>query len=284
MNNPAEKTGNEQEINEVVAGQLENLDSQIAPSTMEQAPEDLFAKGRERMAAIGGFFTKVKENFTAFKDKAGASVSRFWSRTKTAAGTGAAAVLSADVLAKKADDWVGDKVEKFGAQIGESGARASSWVGDNLEAGYDWTQEKADQLESYVQTSWQEAKDFTNTKVDKIKDFAHEKVEVAKDVAFYVKTKTAEGLDKAKESIADRWGKVKNFGENAIFAAKLEVANVKEAYRNKMNAIRESRLRAEYEKAVANESEASEKALRLKEKREALEQKMGLLHGLSIAA
>lgn len=284
MNNPAEKTGNEQEVNEVVAGQPENLDSQIAPSTMEQAPEDLFAKGRERMATIGGFFTKAKEKFSAVKDKVGASLSRFWSRTKTAAGTGAAAVLSADVLAKKADDWVGDKVEKFGAQIGEGGARASSWVGDNLEAGYDWTQEKADQLETFVETNWEKAKDFTATKAEQVKNFAADKVELAKDVAFWAKEKTTEGLQNAKEGIKDRWGKMKAFGEGAIAAAKLEVANVKEAYRNKMNAIRESRLRAEYEKAVANESEASEKALRLKEKREALEQKMGLLHGLSIAA
>ncbi|MBP6904939.1 hypothetical protein KAZ66_04425 [Candidatus Woesebacteria bacterium] len=284
MNNPAEKTGNEQEVNEVVAGQPENLDSQIAPSTMEQVPEDLFAKGRERMATIGGFFTKAKEKFSAVKDKVGASLSRFWSRTKTAAGTGAAAVLSADVLAKKADDWVGDKVEKFGAQIGESGARASSWVGDNLEAGYDWTQEKADQLETFVETNWEKAKDFTATKAEQVKNFAADKVELAKDVAFWAKEKTTEGLQNAKEGIKDRWGKMKAFGEGAIAAAKLEAARVKDAYNEKINEIREKRLVAKYEQDLAIAGQANEKAEKSKAALEAFRDKKSLRQGLSMAA
>ena len=51
-----------------------------------------------------------------------------------------------------------------------------------------------------------------------------------------------------------------------------------------MNAIRENRLQAAYEKALAEESQASERVRALAEKREALAEKLGLLRGLSVGA
>lgn len=273
MTNPDENKTGEEEVKEAPMVQQENVPTPIPEAAVEQVAADPFAKGRERMAAASGFFTKAKEKFIATKNMVGASMSRFWSRTKTMAGTATAAVLSADVLAKRADNWVGDKVEQAGAGITKAVLEEAELFGDSLEMGYDWTQKKANELQ-----------DFIESKADQMTKFVDDKVELAKDVAFYVKMKTNEGLDKAKNSIKNRWGKIKAFGENAIESGKLQVARMKEGYRAKMNAVRESRLLAEYEAAVAAESDASERAQQLKKRREELGQKMGLLRGLSVEA
>lgn len=276
-------------------GHVEGSVTEVPVEKLESVAPDPFVKGRERIAAIGGFFTKAKEKFNDVKKQAGATLSRFWSRTKSAAGETAAAVFSVDDLAAKgaqyaggkinqADQWMGQKAEQAGELIGEKGSQAVGWAGDKLEQSYDWTQEKAAQAEAFVDKNWEKAKEFTASKAEQVKTFAAEKVEVVKDIAFYAKEKTNEGLDKAKEGIKNRWGQMVSFGEGAIAEGKLKMAQAKESYRNTMNAMRERRLRAEYEKAVAKESEASEKALILKAKREALEGKMGLLQGLELSA
>ena len=187
-------------------------EEELKAETPEENGEDLkpdpFAKGRERMEAIGGFFSKAKERLASVGNQVGASISRFWSRTKSFAGESAAAVLSADELAKQgyqftegkvkdADKWVGQKAGEAGEYLGQKGAQAVGWAGDKIEQGFDWTQEKADQLENFVENNWDKAKEFTANKADQVKNFATEKVELAKDVAFFVKNKTAEGLNKA---------------------------------------------------------------------------------------
>ncbi len=278
MTNPNEKVVGEEKVNEIPVDPRETVAAQMSATTIEQVVEDPFAKGRERMAAVTGFFSKAKENFIATKNKVGASISRFWSRTKTAASTTTAAVLSSDVLASRADNWVSEKTEQVGAYIGEKGAAAANWVDDNLEAGYDWSQKKREDLQNFIES-----------KADQMTNYVDGKVELAKDVAFYVKEKTTEGLDRAKNGIKNQWDNVKTFGENAIASAKMEAAKVKEVYRNKMNEIHANRLRAEYEKATAQEmkastnlTEASEKATIAKKKMEEHGQKTGLLRGLSL--
>ena len=265
---------NNQETNvseeEKVETPVENIET-VAP--------DPFAKGRERIAVIGGFFSKAKEKFSEVKKSASATLSRFWSRTKSAAGETAAAVLSVDDLAKKGVQYVGGKIVEEGQYV----AQAAEMAGDRLEDSYDWLSEKTDEVGNFMDASWDKATAFTQDKVEQVKTFAKDKVELAKDIAFYAKEKTNQGLDKAKEGIKNRWGQLVSFGEGAVAEGKLKIAKAKESYRNTMNTIRENRLRAEYEKAIAQESEASEKALILKAKREALEGKMGLLQGLEVS-
>ncbi|MEO8637326.1 MAG: hypothetical protein ABI430_00295 [Candidatus Taylorbacteria bacterium] len=217
-----------------------------------KSAENPFAKGRERMASIGGFFSRKKEQAIALASRVGGTVSRFWSRTKSFGGEAVAATLSADVLAKKgaqvADEWTSRKAYETGEYLGKKGAEAEEWV---------------------------------KHKGEQVKEFAKDKVELGKDVAFYAKEKTVEGLTKVKDGVKNRYDKIVGFGENAMAAARFEIMKRKDAFREKMNAIRMNRLLEQYGQVEKAESANSERAQRLREQREDLQEKIGLLGALS---
>lgn len=287
--------------------QGEGVELEVQPISLQEVEneEDPFSKGRERIAAIGDFIEKTKEKAGSLASRVSDTFSRFWSRTKSAAGEGAAALLSADVLAKKGydataekviavDQAVTEKVGAFGETVGYKAAEAADYVQSKAEQvkdtvmdAYDetllWGKDKKDQFGEFVTTNYDQAVNFKNEKAEQIKEFAADKVDLAKDVAFFVKEKTSAGLDQAKAGIENRYNKVKSFGENAIMSAGMEAARIKNAYRDGMNALRMRRLQAEYDKVVANEFIASEKAEKLKQKKETLAQKLGLVQALEAA-
>ena len=233
-------------VNELVNQSNESLETQKI---------DPFAKGRERLASIGEFFSHTKDKAISLFKKIGGALSRFGSKAKSFGIDVLAATLSADVLAKKGYEFASDKV-------GEAKEFVSEFVGSN----YD------------------KARDFTQNKTNQVKEFSQDKVEMAKDLAFYTAGKTKEGLEKVGHGIENRYNKIKTFAENAFAAAKLEVAKIKDAYRQKMNAIRLNRLTAEHEKILQEEQKASEKAEKLRLKRESLLEKIGLLQSVENAS
>ncbi len=292
---------------EKIDGQEGNeLELQAVSLQETESAADPFAKGRERIAAVGDFITKTKEKVGNVASRVSGALSRFWSRTKSVAGESAAAVLSADVLASKGYDTVaekaseidhaiGEKVESFGETVGYKAAEAADFVQGKAQEvkntvtdAYDetllWGKDKKDQVGEFVTDNYDRAVNFKNEKVEQVKEFATEKVELAKDVAFFVKEKTSEGLDKAKTGIENRYNKVKSFGENAIMSAKMEASRLKNAYRENMNALRMRRLQAEYERIAANESQASAVAEKFKQQKEVLAQKMALYQDLEVLA
>lgn len=208
--------------------------------SIETQKNDPFAKGRERLASIGEFFSNTKEKAVSLFKRIGGALSRFGSKAKSFGVDALAATLSADVLAKKGYEVASDKVG--------------------------------------------EAKQFIGEKGTQVKEFAQDKVEMAKDLASYAAGKTKEGLEKVGNGVENRYNKVKNFAENAFAAAKLEAARIKDAYRQKMNTIRINRLAAEHEKILQEEQKASEKAEKLRLKRESLLEKIGLLQSVEAAS
>ena len=229
--------------------------------SIETQKNDPFAKGRERLASIGEFFSNTKEKAVSLFKRIGGALSRFGSKAKSFGVDALAATLSADVLAKKGYEVASDKVGEAKQFVGEKGAQFSEFVGSN----YD------------------KARDFTQNKANQVKEFAQDKVEMAKDLASYAAGKTKEGLEKVGNGVENKYNKVKNFAENAFAAAKLEAARIKDAYRQKMNTIRINRLAAEHEKILQEEQKASEKAEKLRLKRESLLEKIGLLQSVEAA-
>ncbi len=201
--------------------------------SIETQKNDPFAKGRERLASIGEFFSNTKEKAVSLFKRIGGALSRFGSKAKSFGVDALAATLSADVLAKK---------------------------------------------------GYEVASDFTQNKANQVKEFAQDKVEMAKNLASYAAGKTKEGLEKVGNGVENKYNKVKNFAENAFAAAKLEAARIKDAYRQKMNTIRINRLAAEHEKILQEEQKASEKAEKLRLKRESLLEKIGLLQSVEAAS
>ncbi len=270
------------------------MSASMAPEAME-AKNDPFAKGRERMAAIGGFFSKMKEKAASMSKRVGSTISRVWGKTKSASGEVGAAIFSGDELAKRGAQFVGAKAEQADAYVTEKvdqGAKfvadktveGAKWVGDKAEQGGEWIGEKAEQLGNFAEATYEKGAEFVSTKAEQIKDFAQDKVELAKDVAFYAKEKTAENLAKAKAGIENRYNKIKAFGENAMMSAKIEIARRKEAYRMKMNDIRQRRLQAEFERVSQAESATSARAEELRKQKEKLAEALGLQNNLNTMA
>ncbi len=220
----------------------------VETSSDAKSENDPFAKGRERIASIGEFFSKAKDKAKSLFSKIGGAFSRFGSKAKSFGGEALAATLSADVLAKKGYEVVSEKVSEKGAQAAE-----------------------------FVESNYEKARDFVQDKAEQIQEFAQDKIELAKDIAAFAAGKTKEGLEKVKGGIENRYNKIKAFGENAFAAAKMEVARIKDAYRQKMNEIRMNRLIAEHERILQKEQEAADKAEALRQKREILLEKMNLL-------
>lgn len=262
---------------------------------VENKETDPFAKGRERMASISGFFARTKEKASSLVNRVGGALSHFGSRAKSFGGEAVAATLSADVLAKKGYDYSKDKageakqyvVDKKNEAVGYAGGKidqASEWASEKGDQFADWTVEKGDQFTGFVESKYETARDFTKNKAEQVKGFTKDKIELTKDAAFYAKNKTQEGLLKVKNGVENRYNKVKTFGENAFAAAKVEAARVQESYRRKMNEIRLARLQAEHDKIAQKESAASQKAEQFRQQRESLAEKMGLLQSLEMAA
>jgi hypothetical protein len=292
-------------INNIDMDKKENPSVEEIPEVVEGATqegvvkEDPFAKGRERMAAIGGFFTKVKEKASSLTSRVSGGISRFFSRSAKVVGTGTAALLSGDDLAKKgaewtdkkygeivekvdqkldkaegwvadkadkADAWMSDTAEKAGAIVGEKYAQGKEWVGEVMDAGAkkyhqfeDLCASGALKVEDLVERS---AK-WVETKKQQAGAIVEEGVELAKDVAYIVEQKAKEGFVAAKEKVTKQYDSVVEFGENALVEAKLGYAEVKKKFRNTINGWRASMLRARIERRNAKNEKDLESLAKL---------------------
>lgn len=241
----------------------------VAVEQTKTAETDPFAKGRERMASIGQFFTDAKEKAKGIVSNVGGSISRFWSRAKSVGTETVAAVLSADDLAKKGVEYGKGKIDQAG-----------EWVETKIDSAEDWVCDKQEQVSAFVGRNYDRASNFVSSKAEQVKQFGLDKVELAKDVGFFVKEKSVETLEKAKGGVVRRYEKVKDFGESALFAAKMEASRIKQAYRESMNNLRLRRLEAELARVLEKESAVSARAEQIKEMKNRITEKMSLLSGL----
>jgi hypothetical protein len=112
---------------------------------VETTPEnDPFAKGRERMASVSGFFSKIKENASSLFKRVGGSLSRFGSQAKSFGGEAIAATLSADVLAKQGYEAVSDNVVQAQQFVGRKGTEAIDFANQKINQAGEWINEKGD--------------------------------------------------------------------------------------------------------------------------------------------
>ena len=264
--------------------------------------EDPFATGRERMAAISTKLNSVKEKVSSWFTKAGSSISRFWNKTKHFGGEAVAATLSAPELAKQADKYTDEKAHELGVAIGEKAVAATEWVDDKfdkmeqgVEAGYEWSKDKVTAFGNKMNEGRDAVGAWADKKTDQLNEFATEKKELVLAVASYAKDKTVEKLVKVKDGVADRYDKVKAYGENAYMSAKMKVAEIKQKYRDEQNRKRLEKAKADYDaelaQAVADlqnaeqaEMDAKNMAEQMKQRKEALAAKISLMENLSMVA
>lgn len=294
----------------------EGIPEVVEAGAQEVVKQDPLAKGRERMAAIGGFFTKVKEKAVSITSRVGGGISRFFSRSSKVLGTGAAAVLSGDVLAKqgaqwtgekygelvenvdkgldkaeawtsekidKAEGWMSEKAEKAGEYVGEKYAQGKEWAGEVMDAGA----EKYKQFEDLCAAGAQNVDDFVEksakwfeNKKEQAKTIVNEGIEVAKDVAFAVETKTVESIKAAKEGIKKQYNSVVEYGEKALANGKVRLANANKKFWDTLNAWRVARLDARIERDM----QARDRLLELKKNTENNKQLMSDVDQIEAAA
>ncbi len=222
--------------------------------------EDPFAKGRERMDKIKGFFSGMKEKAKTMASSASDKISKFWDKSKKFGGEATAAVLSADVLADKFDKHTDQKANELGQSIGGAIAsgihEAKKWnqvigetnremvadVKQDLTKGYEWSKNKINQVGNKIVDTAASIEDWQNKKIDQAAEIVRE----GKDLAIYVKelavNKTVEKFNQAKEGVTKQYDKVAEYGEKAMTAGKMKVASIKENYRKWVNDRRLARI------------------------------------------
>ncbi|MES2930488.1 MAG: hypothetical protein V4665_01760 [Patescibacteria group bacterium] len=279
---------------------------------------DPFKVGRERMALMGNFFTKMKEKAVQATNYAGAKLSRFFSRAKTFGGEAVAATLSVDVLTKKgaafvgekvvqADEWTTKKAGQAGEYLGKKGAEVYSKVEGKADQAEDWVVKKGEQFEQYVEgkadqaedwvaekgkqfagfvgSNYEKAINFTSEKANQLQKFTETKIELAKDIAFLVEEKTMEGFVKAQLGLENRFNQLRAYSENAWASAQLRFAEAKKRYRENMNAIRMRRIQASIEKMTQRGGEVKpEQVYTLQGQLNSLMEKMNLLQTVETVA
>lgn len=232
----------------------------------QQASSDAFAKGRERMASVGKFFTGIKESFTKAKGGAGERLTRFWNKTKNFGGEAVAATLSADVLAKQGYEYTADKISQADKFVSEKANEAGQYLGRKGAEAYDTTKdfivETYKEQKELAQDFIKESKEFAKDVAIFTQDITNQGIEVAKDVTFAVKEKTVEGFNRAKEGVAAQYNNVVEFGEKSIMAAKMKAAEAKTGFRKFMYELRLRRLEAR----IAKGERAQQKAQDVKTK------------------
>jgi len=265
-------------IEVVGVDETSNLDNAVEVGvqnleTNQMVNEDPFAKGRERIAAIGSFFKNTKQNISGWFSRAGKTVSNFSSRVVNFGGEAVAATLSADVLAKKGYNVVSEKAGEAKEYVSQKGTEALEFAGG-----------KVDQFGEWVDSKGQQIGNWANKKGEQVSNFAMEKAQLTKDAALYAKDKTVEGLTNVKNSVVKRYFGLKAWGENSYAAAKQEATRIKNAYNQRMNEIKVARLQAEYQKITEKEIAATGKVEKLRLQREGLEDKLAIIMGLESAA
>ncbi len=304
-----EQPGSSADNNAEAAAQPINEIVEVEAKTQE----DPFAKGRERMAAIGGFFSKIKEKAKTMATNAGDKISKFWNKSKHYGGEAVAAALSTDALYKKFDEHTDQKANELGQGIGGAIAsgihEAKKWnqvigetnremvadVKQDLTKGYEWSKNKINQVGNKIVDTAASIEDWQNKKIDQAAEIVRE----GKDLAIYVKelavNKTVEKFNQAKEGVAKQYDKVAEYGEKAMTAGKMKVASVKENYRKWVNDRSLAKMEAKRQEELQNlqmESQLTEQQLAnaeksrelLAKKSEELKQKIALVSNLRIAA
>lgn len=154
---------------EIISTEIDTAKELLENSKQEQTKNDPFAKGRERIAAVGNFIKSSKEKLGSVAQNIGGKISRFWTRTKSVGAESAAALLSADVLAKKGVDYVGDAINSKVEQ-------AKGFVQGKIELAQDvalYAKEKTSETLSKVRTS-------IDTRYQSLKGYGERAIEKAK--------------------------------------------------------------------------------------------------------
>ena len=217
----------------------------VAVERVTEAAPDPFAKGRERMASIGTFFTKAKEKVSAFGSSVGGAVSRFWSRTKKVGNEIIPAILSADDLAKKADKAFGQGVENAGVAIGKAGAQATHWAGEKLVSAYDTVDSTLDAAELFAEKAghwaqrsaaevYDRASRFTSEKVSQVKTLVSNGIEMTRAAGMNAALSTREGMLDFRDKAVHHYDAIKTYGENAIITAEVKTAKAKKGFWDKV--------------------------------------------------
>lgn len=264
--------------------------------------EDPFAIGRERIAAINAKLNSVKEKVSGWFNRTSDKISRFWSKTKHVGGEILPAIFSGDRLAKSANKTIDEKVYQTGVKIGEKAVEATEWVDDKFDkmeegviAGYEWSKDKVVAFGDKMNEGRDAVGAWADKKTDQLSAFANDKKELALAIASHAKDKTVEGMTIVKDKIADRYDKVKNYGENAYMSAKMKIAEIKQKYRDEQNRKRLEQAKAEYDAELAQtvaelqnaeqaEIDAKNMAEQMKQRKEALAAKISLMENLSMVA
>lgn len=201
------------------------------------AKPESFQVGRERMKAVGGFFARQAEKVREMKARAGASLSKFWSRTKNAVGTGTAAVL----MAPEAAEYAANKVEQFDDWTKEGLTRAGKSAGYAMAEGYDTAKKNLG-----------EAKDA-------LANWGAQKIDMTKNLAKATHSSNVEDFKMAGQEISKGYKKVIEFGGMTIEAGKNKIAQIKESLRIVRNEVYLKNLDLKIRMAAQMEADHAEK-------------------------
>ncbi len=203
--------------------------------TMEAsaAKPESFQVGRERMKAIGGFFSKMKEGLKSAAGKTSDKISNLWNRTKNVTAKSLGTATAATLMAPEAVVFGLKKTTEGMDYMLDKGSQFETWIGDKAVEGYDLAGDKIKRAASFTKA---------------------------------VHSSNMEDIKEAGQDIARGFNNAVEFGKNKIEAGKHKVAQVKEGWRTAINKFYVRRLESEIQKNKEKEAKYAEIKLKLQEK------------------
>lgn len=196
----------------------------VVENQNNMGPEKGISKGEERYNQIAGSISNAKSRISGWLSSGAAKFGRLFK-------TGAVGILNSP-------EAVVSGVKATGEVIGQE----AGYIKDAAKEGYDFVGGKVVEGVKSVGEDFQKAKNFTVEKTVQAGNYIKDKALTVEAVGSLVKEKTVEKLNVAKEGIRNNYGKVVEYGRDAIDTATLRAWYAKDAFNAKMNAIKKSIL------------------------------------------
>lgn len=243
--------------NKGIDNKTEGTVEAVVENQNNMSPEKGVSKGEERYNQIAGSISSAKNRVSSWISGGAAKLGRLFK-------TGAVGVLNSPEAVVTGVKVTGQAIGQEAGYIKDAAVEGYNFVGgkvvegvksvgDDLNQFDKYTDEKAGQLGEWAGRGMASVYETTSGGLKIAKNFTIESKNIAgaylKDTALtteavygLMKEKSKAGLNNAKEGIKSNYGKAIEYSKDAIDTATLKAWYAKDAFNNKMNAIKKAVL------------------------------------------
>ncbi len=244
----------EENLAKVQRGESIEVNQNQEPANQETSKEDPLRVGETRYNAIGNSIKGARTKLSSWFGKAGSFVKvgafmALETPENVVAGTkyvGNKIGEGSDYLATKTEQF-GDSVEAGTKYVGNKIGEGAGYLEAKTEQFGDWVESSAKSAYSFSAEQYTKAENFVVQKAEIVKDYTDDKIDLTIAVAGFLKEKTGEKLDIAKEGIKNVYDGAIEYGKGAIDSAAFRSRKAKERFKSSWNSFRMDMLQRKAE-------------------------------------